>query len=80
MKRKQIKCKEVASYLCENLTEGMNSAKCRALKKHLSGCPNCTAYLDSLRKTVYLYKTYQDPRTPGKTHRKLHSVLKLTRT
>ncbi len=77
MKRKPINCKEMASYLCENLTGGLNSARCRALKKHLAHCPNCTAYLDSLRKTVYLYKFYQDPRSPGKTLKKLHSMLKL---
>jgi len=79
MKRRPIKCKEVALYLCENLTEGLNSARCRALKKHLAHCPNCTAYLDSLRKTVYLFKAYRDPRVPGKTRKKLHSILRLPR-
>lgn len=74
--RRKVHCTDVASYLCENLTEGLNSRRCRALKKHLALCPNCTAYLDSLRKTVYLYKAYQDPRLKGKTRKKLHSVLK----
>jgi len=77
MKRKAIKCKQMASYLCENLTDGLASARCRALKKHLAHCPNCTAYLDSLRKTVYLYKTYPDPLVPWKTRKKLHSILRL---
>lgn len=75
MKRKPIRCSEVASYVCENLTEGINSPRCRALKKHLAECPNCTAYLDSLRKTVHLFKTVGDPRLPGNVRKHLHSVI-----
>lgn len=75
MKRKTIRCSEVASYVCENLTEGLNSPRCRALKKHLAECPNCTAYLDSLRKTVHLFKTVGDPRLPGNVRKHLHSVI-----
>ena len=75
MRRKPIRCSEVASYVCENLTEGLNSPRCRALKKHLAECPNCTAYLDSLKKTVYLFKTIKDPRLPGSVRKHLHSVI-----
>ena len=75
MKQRPIRCSEVASYVCENLTEGLNSPRCRALKKHLAECPNCTAYLDSLRKTVRLFKTVGDPRLPGNVRKHLHSVI-----
>lgn len=77
MRRKQIHCSEMAAYLCENMTEGLNSPQCLALRKHLAGCPNCTAYLDSLRKTVYLFKTVRDPHLPRTLRRKLHSVVRL---
>ncbi len=77
MKRRVIHCSEMAAYLCENLTEGLNTARCRALKRHLAQCPNCTAYLDSLRKTVYLYKAHSNPRLRGQARKKLHSVLKI---
>jgi len=75
MKQKPIHCSEVTSYVCENLTEGLNSPRCRALKKHLAECPNCTAYLDSLRKTVRLFKNVRDPRLPGNVRKHLHSVI-----
>ena len=74
MKPRKTHCSEMARYLCENLTEGLNSKKCRALRKHLAECPNCTAYLDSLRKTVLLYKAYRSPRVPSGKRKKLHKL------
>ncbi|MDL1892965.1 hypothetical protein FBQ87_08750 [Sphingobacteriales bacterium CHB3] len=72
-----MKCKGVYQYICLNLDADMNSPKCRAIKKHLDSCPNCTAYLDSLKKTILLYKKQEGPSIPLKTHRKLHKVIDL---
>ena len=72
-----MKCKNVYQYICLNLDADMNSPKCRAIKKHLDSCPNCTAYLDSLKKTILLYKKQESPTIPTSTHRKLHRVIDL---
>ena len=77
MNRTRIYCKDVALHICENLDEDINSPRCRQIRKHLSKCPNCTAYLDSLKKTVALYKRARNPRLAGKTRLRLHAVLKL---
>jgi predicted anti-sigma-YlaC factor YlaD len=66
-----MKCKGVYEYICENLDADMNSAKCRAIKKHLDACPDCAAYLDSLKKTILLYKREPGPRVPLSVHRRL---------
>lgn len=66
-----MKCKSVYEYICENLDADMNSAKCRAIKKHLAACPDCAAYLDSLKKTILLYKREPGPRVPLSVHRRL---------
>jgi anti-sigma factor RsiW len=66
-----MKCKSVYEYICENLDANMNSAKCRAIKKHLDACPECAAYLDSLKKTILLYKREPAPRLPNVVHRQL---------
>lgn len=80
MKKKTVRCHDVLGHICEELDTRMNSAKCRALKRHLETCPNCTAYLDSLRKTITLYSTSPNPRLPGKVRNELFAVLKLEHT
>ena len=70
-------CREVAKHLQEELDARLQSRACRELRKHLAHCPNCTAYLDSLRKTVLLYRRFPDPHTPKRMREKLFAVLKL---
>lgn len=80
MKTKLIKihnCADVVAHICENLDYKLNSKKCREIKKHLEQCPNCTAYLDSLKKTVKLYRMVRSTRVPSSSRRKLYRVLKL---
>ncbi len=64
-------------HLCENLDEDLDSAKCREIKKHLQGCPDCQAYLDSLKKTVALYRMSPTPGVSQALHRKLVKVIAL---
>ena len=77
MKKKTVRCHDVLNHICEELDTKLTSAKCRELKRHLEGCPNCTAYLDSLRKTISLYSTTPNPRLPQKAREKLFALLKL---
>jgi len=80
MKSKLIKihnCADVAAHICENLDYKLTSKKCREIKKHLEQCPNCTAYLDSMKKTVKLYRLVRNPRVPSSARTKLYKVLKL---
>jgi len=51
-------CKQAYKYICENLDDDLNSPACTEIKKHLDNCPNCVAYLRTLKKTILLYKQY----------------------
>ena len=77
MKKKTVCCSDVLNHICEELDTKLTSAKCRELKRHLEQCPNCTAYLDSLRKTIMLYSSTPNPRLPQKARKKLFAALKL---
>ena len=80
MKKKSIsklRCTEIAKYVCENLDEQLNSRKCREIKKHLQSCPKCTKQLDSLKKTVFLYRNCHTPSLSKQDHEKLLAVLSL---
>ena len=77
MKKRPIHCPDVLEHICEQLDTDLNSARCREIKRHLKKCPNCTAYLDSLRKTVKLYASYPNPQVTQKARKQLFAVLKL---
>jgi predicted anti-sigma-YlaC factor YlaD len=66
-----MKCREVYLHICDRLDENIDSPKCRAIKRHLSTCADCAAYLDSVKKTVTLYRTMPIPRVPVSAHREL---------
>jgi hypothetical protein len=65
--------------MCDNLDADLSSQKCREIKAHIKRCKNCTAYLDSLKKTIFLYRTYPIPDVPLKTEKKLFAAISLER-
>jgi|WetSurMetagenome_2_1015567.scaffolds.fasta_scaffold53913_3 hypothetical protein len=71
----KLRCSEVARYVCENLDEQLNSRKCLAIKKHLQNCPQCSTELDSLKKTVFLYRTCPTPKIASQSHKKFMADL-----
>ena len=76
-RERAVRCKEVTKHVCEHLDEKMDSPRCRQLRKHLRECPDCTAYLDGLKRTIKLYQTISDPPVSQFAHKKLFAVLKL---
>ena len=77
MKKKIARCSDVLDHICEELDTKLSTAQCRELKRHLAKCPNCTAYLDSLKKTIRLYSSVPVKRPPLKARNQLFAVLKL---
>lgn len=66
-----MKCDEVYLHICDHLDEDIASPRCRQIKRHLDDCPNCSAYLDSLKRTIVLYRALPEPNVPAGTHREL---------
>jgi len=50
--------------ICSELGEDMQSPNCKALHEYIKTCPNCAAFVDSVKKTITLYQNYQ----PGQAH------------
>ncbi len=71
-------CREVARHIQNQLDAELLSPACREIRKHLRRCPNCTAYLDSLKKTALLYKRYPDPDVPARMREKLLAILEVS--
>jgi hypothetical protein len=59
---KRCTCKQVFRQMCDTLGADISSPQCQALRAHVKECPNCTAYLASLKTTVDLYGSYPTPK------------------
>lgn len=75
-----INCRDAYLYICENLDADLNSPACRRIRKHLVACPDCSTYLDSVKRTVALYRALPTPLLPVQAHRRLVKTLKISRT
>lgn len=75
-----MKCTKILEKICDELGENLDSPKCAEVKKHLAECPECCAHVDSLRKTVFLYRCAMkdcDCDVPEEVDNRLWKVLNL---
>jgi predicted anti-sigma-YlaC factor YlaD len=71
-------CTEAYRFICDNLDQDLNSPRCRRIRSHLAGCTECRTLLDSVKKTVRLYRMMPVPRVPSSLHNTLvRAVTKL---
>jgi len=73
---KEVSCKEVMKYVCQCLAHDVDSARCRALKKHLDECTDCQNYFKSVELTIECYQKY-NVEMPKDTHKRLMDFLDL---
>ncbi len=66
MKKNPAACRKAFRKICADLGRDLNSPECRPIRTHISRCPRCSARLDSMKKTVTLFRLYPTP-----PHRKL---------
>src|SRR3990172_1295834 len=70
-------CRDMYRHLCENLDSKLNSEECKRIREHIESCENCHALLDTLKKTVYLYKEMPMPSLPKRLEREVFAVIQL---
>lgn len=56
----------------------LEATLCQEIERHMAGCGNCRAVVDTLRKTVYLYRDHGHEALPYDAKARLYAVLKLT--
>jgi len=50
-------CRALLGSLSEYVDGGLGDELCAEIERHMQGCENCRIVVDSLRKTISLYKT-----------------------
>lgn len=63
--------------ICEELGEDMDSPACKKMHEYIQSCPNCKAFVGSVKKTIELYQVYFSEYS-SEQHKKLFKVLHLT--
>jgi hypothetical protein len=67
-------CGQVMDYICGHFGEDDDSPRCRTLRSHLSHCPDCTSYCDSMEKMIGLFRA-ASPDFPAQARTVLLEVL-----
>jgi anti-sigma factor (TIGR02949 family) len=72
-------CRELLDQLSEYIDGELEVALCTELEAHLAECPNCRVMVDTLRKTITLYRSQSRAELPADVEDRLYKVLKLDR-
>lgn len=62
--------------ICSELGEDIDSSNCKALREYVRECPDCRAFVDSVKKTITLYR-HHIAAYDSATHGRLFAVLDL---
>ena len=71
-------CQEFLNQVSDYLDDFIDPKTCDELERHLADCPNCRVFVDTLKKTVYLYQQQEaDIELPNGVRERLFKVLSL---
>ncbi len=70
-------CQELKAQLSDYIDGDLDERLCKELERHLATCENCRIVVDTLRKTILLYRDYGATPMPTQAHERLVKALKL---
>jgi predicted anti-sigma-YlaC factor YlaD len=70
-----MECRDVLEQISDYLDPESERELVERLEVHLSDCPNCRVYVDTVRKTISLYKSETPLDCPEPVRLRLHAVL-----
>lgn len=74
----QESCHELLNSLSDYVDGTLGEELCTELERHLSDCENCKIVIDTLKKTIYLYKvSAESPEIPDDILQRLYHRLDL---
>ncbi len=70
-------CAELQLQLPDYLDGETKDAICRAIEQHLASCDDCRVVVDTMKKTIMLYRNEPREDVPSDVHERLVRVLNL---
>lgn len=73
----KLSCREIFENLSAYIDAELDPALCEEIERHMEGCNPCVAFLNTLEKTVVLYKySGAEAEVPAQVHIDLHGFLR----
>ncbi len=70
-------CGELLGRLSDYIDGELEATLCAELESHLAGCADCRLIIDTMRKTITLYRSQTPVELPSAVADRLYGVLKL---
>lgn len=70
-------CRDLLGGLSDYLDGEASGELCAEIERHLAGCEKCRVVVDTLRKTVTLYRQLPPPAMPAQARERLYKRLDL---
>ena len=70
-------CGDLSAQLPDYLDGEAREAICRAIEEHLAECEDCRVFIDTMKKTITLYREAPLEAVPSDVHSRLVRVLHL---
>jgi anti-sigma factor RsiW len=70
-------CQHLLNDLSDFLDGEASAEICAEIERHLAGCEDCRVMVDTLRKTVVLYRELPQPELPQDARQRLYRALDL---
>ena len=71
-----LQCKDIVDLLAEYLEGGLDPATAQALADHLADCSDCTAFLNTYRRTVGATRQLSEEKLPAALRERLLTFLR----
>ncbi len=70
-----MKCREMLGTLSDYIDGELEARLCEEIEAHMRDCPDCQVMVDTLRKTVVLYRSHGQTEIPPDVRSRLYAVL-----
>ena len=70
-----MECRDVLEQISDYLDPESERELVERLEEHLVDCTNCKVYVDTVRRTISLYRSETPPDCPEQVRLRLHAVL-----
>jgi anti-sigma factor RsiW len=72
----EMKCKDLLKLLNEYIDGTIDPKICEEFERHMSGCNPCQVVVDTLKKTITVYKEGKPYEIPVEFKEKLHQAIR----
>lgn len=72
-----MRCREMLGALSDYIDGDLEERLCAEIEAHMQDCPDCQIMVDTLRKTIVLYRTHGHVEMPDSVRSRLYVSLDL---